>query len=83
MAEVVHPPLAAQADERDVRESITVGSPPGSPDEAAEAAEAEEWMDSEGSSFSERLDHVAETNLEEDDSLDEETGMILEGSEVE
>lgn len=59
-------------------ESITVLSPP----EFQDDAEAE-GVDSEGSSFSEKLDDATPVETEfDEDSLDE-TGMILEDSELE
>jgi len=80
MANVVSPPPKKKKkkkkkkrnDERDMRESITVGSPPRSPDEAAEAEEwrglppARDW-----------------TILLRWSWMIASMGMILEGSEVE
>lgn len=85
MAEAVQRPPPAE--ERGIMESITVGSPP---DSQEEAEEEEEGMNSEGSSFSEKMDdstpNPQETELEED-SLDDNDGeggtMILDDSEFE
>jgi hypothetical protein len=68
-------------------ESITLGSPP---DFQEEAEEEDEGMDSEGSSFSEKMDYSTpnpqETELQEDRLDDDDDGeggtMILDDPEL-